>query len=166
MKKIILVFDNTTPKHNGKVIPLNGMVCKLSYSGNPEKNEEIVLEQEDDFRFTSEIMKDLMTPLDDYFLIRLFPKDFTDPDDEKDLQWSIKHCSVTPLTIRQLEIIDLRLKGLKYKDIANRLNLSYLTVKNHFAKIYSMLYISSFNELINWYRMYRRYYYSINNLNQ
>ncbi|MEA5137892.1 response regulator transcription factor [Arcicella rigui] len=52
------------------------------------------------------------------------------------------------LTKRELEVVDYLLKGMSYKEIANKLFISYSTVNDHVKKIYSKLEINSKGELL------------------
>ncbi len=47
------------------------------------------------------------------------------------------------LTNREVEILKLVILGLRYKEIADRLNLSQHTVRNHIVNIYKKLHVSS-----------------------
>lgn len=55
---------------------------------------------------------------------------------------------ISGLTIRELEILDLLSEGLLYKEIAQRLKISALTVKNHLRNIYLKLKVSNRSEAI------------------
>jgi DNA-binding CsgD family transcriptional regulator len=52
------------------------------------------------------------------------------------------------LTIREKEIIELLCDGLLYKEIAERLGISALTVKNHLRNIYLKLRVANRSEAI------------------
>ncbi|MEA5259134.1 response regulator transcription factor [Arcicella aquatica] len=52
------------------------------------------------------------------------------------------------LTKRELEVVDYLLKGQSYKEIADKLFISYSTVNDHIKKIYSKLEINSKGELL------------------
>ncbi len=57
-----------------------------------------------------------------------------------------KHAEITP---RELEILQLLSRGLLGKEVADRLNLSVQTVRNHCANIYEKLQVNSKLEAIN-----------------
>ena len=52
------------------------------------------------------------------------------------------------LTKRELDVMDYLLKGLSYKEIAEKLYISYTTVNDHIKKIYHKLGINSKGELL------------------
>lgn len=52
------------------------------------------------------------------------------------------------LTKRELDVVDYLLKGQSYKEIADKLFISYSTVNDHIKKIYSKLEINSKGELL------------------
>ena len=54
-----------------------------------------------------------------------------------------------PLTQRELEILTLVSKGLLYKEIGDRLQISIGTVKQHLNRIYGKLQVSNKTEAIN-----------------
>ncbi len=53
------------------------------------------------------------------------------------------------LTVRETEILTLLSKGLLYKEISSRLNISIGTVKQHIHKIYEKLHVQNRTEAIN-----------------
>jgi DNA-binding NarL/FixJ family response regulator len=53
------------------------------------------------------------------------------------------------LTIRETEILTLLSKGLLYKEISSKLNISIGTVKQHIHKIYEKLHVQNRTEAIN-----------------
>ena len=57
--------------------------------------------------------------------------------------------SALPLTNREQEILQLVSKGLLYKEIGDRLNITTGTVKQHLHKIYEKLQVSNKTEAIN-----------------
>lgn len=57
-----------------------------------------------------------------------------------------------PLTMRELELLELLSKGLLYKEIADRLGITTGTVKQHIHKIYEKLQVSNKTEAINKYK--------------
>jgi DNA-binding NarL/FixJ family response regulator len=58
------------------------------------------------------------------------------------------NCSPTPLSVREIEIVQLSAKGLIAKEIADTLNLSTHTVYTHRKNIMKKLQISSSSELV------------------
>jgi len=57
-----------------------------------------------------------------------------------------------PLTERELELLNLLSKGMLYKEIAESLEITVGTVKQHIHKIYHKLQVSNRTEAINKYR--------------
>lgn len=47
------------------------------------------------------------------------------------------------LTPREIEVLDLLVKGLAYKEVASELTISYATVQNHIENIYRKLHVHS-----------------------
>ncbi|MDB6039855.1 MAG: response regulator receiver, partial [Verrucomicrobiales bacterium] len=45
------------------------------------------------------------------------------------------------LSVREIEVLELMVKGMIKKEIADRLNLSYHTVDNHLRSIYTKLHV-------------------------
>jgi DNA-binding CsgD family transcriptional regulator len=54
------------------------------------------------------------------------------------------------LTVRELEVVKLIVKGLRYKEIATSLGLSYETVKTYVGRIRKKLDVSSKTEVAMW----------------
>jgi NarL family two-component system response regulator LiaR len=54
------------------------------------------------------------------------------------------------LTERELEVMNLMVKGLPNNQIAEQLNISVFTVKNHVSSILSKLGVSSRTEAVAW----------------
>ena len=52
------------------------------------------------------------------------------------------------LSRRELEVLGLLVQGLSYKMIADRLNITYDTVRAHMKKIYEKLHVSSMTEAV------------------
>lgn len=53
------------------------------------------------------------------------------------------------LTSRELEILDFLAKGYRYKEIADRLSISFETVRTHIHNIYEKLHVQSRIEAVN-----------------
>ena len=62
----------------------------------------------------------------------------------------IKHKQTNNLTKREIEIVKLFIQGLTYKEVANRLNLSYYTVDTHRKKIFEKLGVHNISGLIKY----------------
>jgi two-component system, NarL family, response regulator LiaR len=58
--------------------------------------------------------------------------------------------SLGSLTERELEVMNLMAKGLSNTEIAEKLNISIFTVKNHVSSILSKLGVSSRTEAVAW----------------
>jgi DNA-binding CsgD family transcriptional regulator len=54
------------------------------------------------------------------------------------------------LTVRELEVVALIVKGMRYKEIAASLGLSYETVKTYVGRIRKKLGVSSKTEVAMW----------------
>jgi len=54
------------------------------------------------------------------------------------------------LTVRELEVVALIVKGMRYKEIAVSLGLSYDTVKTYVGRIRKKLGVSSKTEVAMW----------------
>jgi len=54
-----------------------------------------------------------------------------------------------PITARELDLLHLLAKGLLYKEIADQMNITVGTVKQHIHKIYDKLQVSNKTEAIN-----------------
>lgn len=57
----------------------------------------------------------------------------------------------SPLSSKELEVLEMLSDGLSYKMIADRLGVSYNTVNTHTKRIYEKLHISSLGEAISFY---------------
>ncbi len=57
----------------------------------------------------------------------------------------------SPLSSKELEVLEMLSEGLSYKMIADRLGVSYNTVNTHTKRIYEKLHISSLGEAISFY---------------
>ena len=53
------------------------------------------------------------------------------------------------LTARERELLDLLAKGYRYKEIADRLSISFETVRTHIHNIYEKLHVQSRTEALN-----------------
>jgi DNA-binding NarL/FixJ family response regulator len=58
---------------------------------------------------------------------------------------------VSPLTLRQCEVIALTARGLRAKQVADRLGLSVRTIEKHKQDIMRKLRLRSTMELLRWY---------------
>ena len=56
----------------------------------------------------------------------------------------------TKLTARELQVVKLIVKGMRYKEIAKSLGLSYETVKTYVGRIRKKLNVSSKTEVAMW----------------
>ncbi|MBS1526566.1 MAG: response regulator transcription factor [Bacteroidetes bacterium] len=56
------------------------------------------------------------------------------------------------LTMREKEVLQLLAKGLLYKEIADTLSISVITVKNHLKNIYAKLHVQNKIEALNKYK--------------
>jgi DNA-binding NarL/FixJ family response regulator len=56
---------------------------------------------------------------------------------------------VEKLTNREREMLDLLAKGYRYKEIADRLSISFETVRTHIHNIYEKLHVQSRTEALN-----------------
>jgi DNA-binding NarL/FixJ family response regulator len=56
---------------------------------------------------------------------------------------------VEKLTTREREMLDLLAKGYRYKEIADRLSISFETVRTHIHNIYEKLHVQSRTEALN-----------------
>ncbi len=52
------------------------------------------------------------------------------------------------LSIREKEVLDLLVNGLSYKMIADKLHITYDTVRAHMKKIYEKLHVASMTEAV------------------
>lgn len=57
--------------------------------------------------------------------------------------------NLSQLTKRELEMLDLLAKGYRYKEIADRLFISFETVRTHIHNIYEKLHVQSRTEALN-----------------
>ncbi len=58
-------------------------------------------------------------------------------------------CAACALTGRETEILELRGKGLLYKEIADRMHISAHTVKNHLWAVHQKLGVHNTIEALN-----------------
>ncbi|MEM6321143.1 MAG: response regulator transcription factor [Bacteroidota bacterium] len=79
---------------------------------------------------------------------RYFCKKVMDYVFERSFSPTVEDCSPMPLTVREIEIVQLTAQGLIAKEIANRLNLSTHTVYTHRKNIMRKLKINTSSELI------------------
>ncbi|MBM3405420.1 MAG: response regulator transcription factor [Bacteroidetes bacterium] len=56
---------------------------------------------------------------------------------------------IEKLTGRERELLDLLAKGYRYKEIADRLTISFETVRTHIHNIYEKLHVQSRTEALN-----------------
>lgn len=59
-----------------------------------------------------------------------------------------------PLTTREIDLLNHLAKGLLYKEIAEKLNITVGTVKQHIHKIYEKLEVNNKTEAINKFKFY------------
>ena len=52
------------------------------------------------------------------------------------------------LTTREKEVLEYLVYGLPYKQIADKMNITYDTVRAHMKKIYEKLHVSSMTEAV------------------
>jgi DNA-binding NarL/FixJ family response regulator len=57
----------------------------------------------------------------------------------------------SPLSTKELEVLEMLSDGLSYKMIADKMGVSYNTVNTHTKRIYEKLHISSIGEAISFY---------------
>ncbi|WP_255069718.1 response regulator transcription factor [Lacihabitans sp. LS3-19] len=57
----------------------------------------------------------------------------------------------SPLSTKELEVLEMLSEGLSYKMIADKLGVSYNTINTHTKRIYEKLHISSLGEAISFY---------------
>src|SRR6185312_2176070 len=67
---------------------------------------------------------------------------------EKDLE-EFPECWDSALSVRENEILQLLARGLLYKEISDRLNISTSTVRQHIHRIYDKLHVQNRTEAIN-----------------
>ena len=67
---------------------------------------------------------------------------------ERSFSPAVEDCAPTPLTVREIEIVQLAAKGLIAKEIASQLDLSTHTVYTHRKNIMRKLKINTASELI------------------
>ena len=61
----------------------------------------------------------------------------------------VQNKAADSLSSREKEVLTLVSKGLLYKEIANQLNISFHTVKQHIGKIYEKLHVQNKTEALN-----------------
>ncbi len=59
-----------------------------------------------------------------------------------------------PLSTREIDLLNLLAKGLLYKEIAEKLNITVGTVKQHIHKIYEKLQVNNKTEAINKFKFF------------
>jgi len=59
-----------------------------------------------------------------------------------------KASEVYKLSEREVEVLELMVRGLSYKMIADQLNLSYYTINSHVRRIFTKLHVHSMSEAI------------------
>jgi len=79
---------------------------------------------------------------------RYFCKKVMDYVFERSFSPTVEDCAPTPLTVREIEIVQLAAQGLIAKEIASKLNLSTHTVYTHRKNIMRKLKINTASELI------------------
>ena len=79
---------------------------------------------------------------------RYFCKKVMDYVFERSFSPTAEDCAPTPLTVREIEIVQLAAKGLIAKEIASKLDLSTHTVYTHRKNIMRKLKINTASELI------------------
>ena len=67
----------------------------------------------------------------------------------QDKQQHSRPSAAALLTNRELEVLDYLSRGLLYKEIADRLQISFHTVRQHIGNIYSKLHVQNKTEAIN-----------------
>ncbi len=68
---------------------------------------------------------------------------------------STLYASESDLTPRELDVLDLLAQGYSNREIANKLDLAYQTVRNYVSRIYSKLGVHSRAEAAQWARRFR-----------
>ena len=79
---------------------------------------------------------------------RYFCKKVMDYVFERSFSPTVTDCAPTPLTVREIEVVQLAAQGLIAKEIASKLNLSTHTVYTHRKNIMRKLKINTSSELI------------------
>lgn len=79
---------------------------------------------------------------------RYFCKKVMDYVFERSFSPTTEDCSPMPLTVREIEVVQLVAKGLIAKEIADRLNLSTHTIYTHRKNIMRKLKINTASELV------------------
>ncbi len=79
---------------------------------------------------------------------RYFCKKVMDYVFERSFSPTAEDCAPTPLTVREIEVVQLAAQGLIAKEIASKLNLSTHTVYTHRKNIMRKLKINTASELI------------------
>ena len=69
---------------------------------------------------------------------------------------TLQSTDAATLTATEIRVVELLAGGARNKEIADRLNVSEATVKNHLHNIYVKLKLSSRRELARWYEEARR----------
>jgi DNA-binding NarL/FixJ family response regulator len=62
---------------------------------------------------------------------------------------TVQHADIEKLTPRERELLDLLSKGYRYKEIADKLFISFETVRTHIHNIYEKLHVQSRTEALN-----------------
>jgi DNA-binding CsgD family transcriptional regulator len=168
MKKIILgICDNGSKRVNHNGGNTNNDVIKLMIIDTTKEGEEdyefpvIPLKPNTYNRLSWEVLCDLLSPDNQKYLI--VPGDEENLIEEELVQSNnkIAGTDLNPsrliLTQIQRAIMDLAVdEGLSTKEIADRLNKSYHTIKNHFSNIYERMGVNSLPGAINMYLDYRK----------
>ena len=61
---------------------------------------------------------------------------------------TIENTELQKLTLREKEILHLLSEGLRYKEIADKLTISYSTVRTHIERIYDKLHVQSRSQAV------------------
>jgi DNA-binding CsgD family transcriptional regulator len=111
-------------------------------------------------RLSWEVLCDLLSPDNQKYLLVPGEDDNLNERDIVQNSEIFSGNSLTPagfsLTRQQRVIMELAIEGLLTKQIAERLCLSYHTIKNHLSKIYEKMGVNSMAEAIDVYLDYRK----------
>jgi len=166
MKKIILgICENTSQriKHNGTTNQMN-VVKLMIIDPSTEKDDleaPIITLKPNRYNWLSwEVLSDLLSPDNQkYLLVPGEEVNLTKNEIIQDQANLVRNSLTRPvfsLTKQQRVIMDLAVEGLIIKQIAEKLCLSYHTIKHHRSKIFDRMGVRSMPKAIDLYLDYRK----------
>jgi DNA-binding CsgD family transcriptional regulator len=165
MKKTILaIFGDPSDKNGSDKVRSAMAVCRLIIinAENPDNPDSfsVTLETNSCNLLEPEIVKELLSEENQIFIVTPENKEFLNLQEIfKENSDLFRENTVPPkysLTRQQRIVMEHLDNDLRYKEIAEKLGISFSTVKNHISKIYKRMNVNNLCEAVECYREYKR----------